>query len=82
MQINNAILYDFIHCPYKAYKKNKLQTGAITDAQILYNQLKQTQKVNFEKKLYDNIKTIPSNATFDNAMLKEVGTRVNMNFKT
>ena len=81
MQINNAILYDFIHCPYKAYKKNKQQRGTITDDQILYNQLKQTQKINFEKKLYDTIKTIPSNATFDNAMLKEVGTRVNLNFK-
>ena len=81
MQINNAILYDFIHCPYKAYKINKQQRGTITDDQILYNQLKQTQKINFEKKLYDTIKTIPSNATFDNAMLKEVGTRVNLNFK-
>ncbi len=81
MQINNAILYDFIHCPYKAYKKSKQQTGTITDNQILYNQLKRTQKINFEKNLYDTIKPMPSNATFDNAMLKEVGTRVNINFK-
>ncbi len=81
MQINNENLYDFIYCPYKAYKKSKQQKGTITDNQILYNQLKQTQKINFEKTLYGVIKPIPSNATFDNAMLKEVGTGANLNFK-
>ena len=81
MQINNETLYAFIHCPYKAYKKSKQQTGAITRYEILYNQLRQTQKINFEKTLSTAIKPIPSKTIFDNAMLKEVGVGVNLNFK-
>ena len=29
MQIDNEILYTFIHCQYKAYKKSKQQKGVI-----------------------------------------------------
>lgn len=81
MQLTNAILYDFIYCPYKGYKKSKNQTGNVSDNQILYNQLKQVQKANFEKTFSDTLKPIPSAATFDIAMLKEVGIRGNLNFK-
>lgn len=81
MQVNNEILYDFLHCHYKAYKKSKQQTGNVSDSQILYNQLKQVQKANFEKTFSDAIKPIPPTAAFDVAMLKKVGIGVNLNFK-
>jgi hypothetical protein len=62
MQINNEILHAFINCQYKAYKKSKLQRGNISDYEIFYNELKQTQKINFEKKLLENNKQISSNS--------------------
>ncbi len=81
MQINNEILYDFIQCQYKAYEKNKQQIGIISDYQILCNQLKQTQKINFEKILSENIKQIFPKITLDSAIPKE-GIALNLNFTT
>lgn len=80
MQINDEILQAFIHCPYKAYRKSKEQTGIISDYQTLYNQLKQTQKVNFRKQLPENIKTVSSDTTFDGILPKE-GVALDLNFK-
>ncbi|MDO8951765.1 MAG: TM0106 family RecB-like putative nuclease, partial [Draconibacterium sp.] len=54
MQINNEILHDFIVCHYKAYQKSKHQTGIISDYQLLYNQLKQKGKENFERAITKN----------------------------
>lgn len=68
MQINNEILNDFIHCQYKAYRKSKNQTGNTSEYQILYNQLKQKQKGNFEKIISGNKNLIASNAVFDNVI--------------
>lgn len=81
MQLTNAILYDFIHCSYKGYKKSKNQTGNVSDYQILYNELKQVQKVNFEKSFSDTLNPTFSTSAFDIAMLKEIGVRANLNFK-
>lgn len=80
MQINDEILQAFIHCPYKTYKKSKGQTGIVSDYQMLYNQLKQTQKVNFGKQLSGNIKLVSSNTTFDGILQKE-GVALGLNFK-
>lgn len=80
MQINNEILQAFIYCPYKAYRKSKEQTGTISDYQALYNQLKQTQKVNLKKQLSENIKLVSSDAVFDGVLPKE-GIALNLNFK-
>jgi len=65
MQLNNEILHDFINCQYKAYRKSKWQKGTISEYEIIYNQLKHTQKINFEKKLLGNNKQIRSNLAFD-----------------
>ena len=80
MQINNEILYDFIHCQYKAYRKSKQQRGIIPDYKIFYNQLKQTQKSNFEKNLSENAKPIFSNVFIDSIIPKD-GYALNLNFK-
>ena len=63
MQITNEILQSFIYCQYKAYKKSKNHIGAISDYQVLFNQLKQTQKLSFEKTLSENKKLISSIST-------------------
>ncbi|MEO8149770.1 MAG: TM0106 family RecB-like putative nuclease [Bacteroidia bacterium] len=78
MRVNNEILNNFIRCQYKAYLKNKQQTGIISDYEILYKQLKQTQKNNFEKTLFD--KLIFSNTTFENIIPKE-GVALNLKFE-
>ena len=80
MQINNEILYDFIHCKYKAYRKSKQQTGIIPDYKIFYNQLKQTQKNNFEKTLSENAKPIFPNVSIDSIIPKD-GLALNLKFK-
>lgn len=77
MQINNEILYDFIYCQYKAYRKSKNQTGSISEYQILYNQLK--QKSNFEKIISENENFISTNATFD-SIIPINGTSLNLKF--
>jgi hypothetical protein len=58
MQISNEILQAFINCKYKAYKKSKQNVGNISEYETLYNQLKHTQKINFEKKLLEYKKQI------------------------
>ena len=80
MQIDNEILYDFIHCQYKAYRKNKQETGILSDYQNLYNQLKQTQKKNFEKALSENANPILSNVSIDSIIPKDCFA-LNLNFK-
>ena len=40
MQITNEILFSFIHCPYKAYRKYKSESGEITDYEKLSCDLK------------------------------------------
>jgi hypothetical protein len=80
MQINNEIILDFIHCRYKAFLKSKHQKGILSECQMLYNQLKQTQKNNFEKKLSENIKLIFHNISFDSKISKE-GVALDLNFK-
>ena len=69
MQITNEILLSFIHCPYKAYRKNKSENGEISDFEKLSIKLKNSQKTLFteklssEKKLIEN-QPIASNFTF------------------
>lgn len=70
MQITNEIVNDFIHCQYKAYSKSKNQTGSVSEYQLLYNQLKQKQKENFEKNISESKNHISSNALFDNIIPK------------
>ena len=66
MLINNEILHDFIVCHYKAYQKSKHQTGIISDYQLLYNQLRQKGKENFERTITKNTNII-YNPNCDNA---------------
>ncbi len=79
MQINNEILNDFITCQYKAYKKSKGQTGTISDYQILYNQLRENKKENFERTISEDKNIISSNSLFDNIIYKE-GISLNLKF--
>ena len=80
MQINNEILYDFIHCQYKAYRKSKQQKGIISDHEVLYGRLKQVQKKDFEKSLTKNAKPIFHQITFDGTTPKD-GIALDFNFK-
>ena len=80
MQINNDILYDYIHCPYKAYRKSKHQIGILTNYQMFHNQLKQTQKENFEKNQSVNSQMFLTNKAFDSVPPNE-GVALNLNFK-
>lgn len=80
MQINDEILHDFIYCQYKAYLKSKDQTGIFSEYQTLYNQLRQSQKICFEKTLSDNPKSISPNSTF-NASNSQKGISLNIKFK-
>jgi predicted RecB family nuclease len=48
MLINNEILYDFIHCPYKSYRKSKRDSGIFSEYQLFYNQQKEIQQTNFK----------------------------------
>jgi len=79
MQINNEILKDFIICHYKAYRKSKHQTGNISDYQMLYNQLRQKGKENFERSISKNHILICQNSYFDNTTSKE-GISLNLKF--
>lgn len=79
MQINNEILNDFINCKYKAYRKSKNQIGSISEYQILYEQLKQKQKANFEKFISENKNLISFNTVFDNNISKD-GVFLNLKF--
>lgn len=79
MQITNEILNDFIYCQYKAYRKSKNQTGSISEYELLYNQLKQKQKANFEKNISENKNLISSNAVLDN-IIPNSGISLNLKF--
>lgn len=79
MQINNEILNDFITCQYKAYRKSKGQSGTISDYQILYNQLKENKKENFERNISKDKNLISSNSLFDNITSKG-GISLNLKF--
>ncbi len=54
MQISDEILSGFINCQYKAYLISENKAGSISEYQILYNQLKQKHKANFEKNISKN----------------------------
>lgn len=71
MLVTNDIIYSFINCQYKAYLKGKQQSGSISDYQILYTKLKQTQTNNFEKQLSKHGKTFSKNISFGNSFHKE-----------
>jgi len=79
MHINNEILQDIIYCQYKAYRRSKNQTGIVSEYQALYNQLKQSQKISFEKTLPCNLKLIPQSSTF-NASISQKGVLLNVKF--
>lgn len=79
-RINNEILLDFIHCQYKAYRKSKQQNGIVSDYEILYDQLKLSQKANFEKSISENSKPILHQVIFDGTIPKE-GIALDFNFK-
>ena len=79
MQINNEILNDFINCHYKAYRKSKQQSGTISDYQILYNQLRQKGKENFERTISKNKSLIVYNPNSDNTTPEE-GISLNLKF--
>ncbi len=78
MLINNEIINDYIVCHYKAYRKSKLQTGIISDYQLLYNQLKQKGKENFEKTITKNNNLTVNHQNCENNCPEE---RISLNFK-
>jgi predicted RecB family nuclease len=67
MQINDELLHAFVHCHYKAYRKEKQEAGIISEYEILAEELKQTQKVSFKKLIFENKKLISVNASFNPA---------------
>lgn len=79
MQINDNILHDFICCQYKAFLKSKQESGILSEYQILYNQLKQIQKLRFEKTLSESKLLICTNSTFADTFSKE-GISLNLKF--
>ncbi len=79
MLVTNDILYSFINCQYKAYLKGKQQSNCISDYQILFTKLKQTQTNNFEKQLSKNGKPFSKNILFDSSFHKE-DTALNVKF--
>jgi predicted RecB family nuclease len=74
MQITNEILFGFIHCPYKAYRKSKSENGEFSDFEKLFIELKSTQKLLFsenissEKKLI-KIQRVEDNIAFTNGVI-------------
>ena len=78
MEINNEILNAFIYCQYKAYLKSKHQNGILSEYQTLYNQLKQNQKLSYEKTLLQSNSLISINPSFDNTISKR---GIYLNFK-
>lgn len=51
MKITNEILLGFIHCPYKAYRKCKSESGEISDYEKTFNELKYSRKLLFSETL-------------------------------
>lgn len=68
MKINNEILYSFLSCQYKAYIKAKNQKGVTSEYQIYINQLKQKQRINFDKNILKNKLQIYTDCAFDKAI--------------
>lgn len=79
MQINNDILHDYVYCQYKAFLKSKNQEGILSEYQLLYNQLNQNQKLQFEKTLSENKILICNNSAFENKISKD-GISINLKF--
>jgi len=79
MKITNDTLHDFIHCHYKAYKKSKGHTGILSDFENYFNQIKQAQKINFEKTIFLKSNHCDNNSTF-NKILTTPGTYLNLKF--
>lgn len=79
MQITNEILLGFIHCPYKAYRKYKSESGEISDYEKLSNELKYSQKILFSEKLFSEKKLIKTQPTGNNFTFKG-GTILNPKF--
>ena len=63
MVITNEILLAFVHCQFKAYKKNKGETGIISEYEMLYVQLRKRQKLNFFNPLTENKNLITWDST-------------------
>src|ERR1035437_7144279 len=53
MQLTDEILLAFLNCSYKGYLKSNGQKGINTEYQILFDQLKKTQKDIFTKSLIE-----------------------------
>ncbi len=79
MQISDEILSGFINCQYKAYLISENKAGSISEYQILYNQLKQKHKANFEKNISKNETLVSSNSVFDN-IISTAGIALNLKF--
>jgi len=79
MQITNEILHAFIHCPYKAYRKNKSENGEISDYEKLFQELKDSQKLLFSERLSSENKLIKTQPKGNNFSFKE-GTILNSIF--
>ena len=71
MQITNEILLGFIYCPYKAYRKNKSESGEISDYEKLSIDLKYSQKLLFSKALSSEKKQIKTQPTGNNFTFKD-----------
>jgi predicted RecB family nuclease len=74
MQITNEILLSFIHCPYKAYRKSKSESGVITDFEKLSKELSKSQKkifseVAFSEKRVIRTQSSESNFTFTKGII-------------
>jgi predicted RecB family nuclease len=80
LRINDEILLAFINCQYKAYRKSKKQKGIVSDYEMLYDQLKLTQKTKFKRSITESSKLILHQATFDDTIPKE-GFSLDFNFK-
>jgi predicted RecB family nuclease len=79
MKINEEILHAFTYCDYKAHQKSLLQSGNISDYQILYNELKQNKVSELKKNLLEDKMLLCSDFTFDNTVNKK-GFSLNLKF--
>ena len=78
MVITNEILHAFVHCQFKAYKKNKGETGIISEYEKLYVQLRQRQKLNFCNTLTENKNLITWDST--SKVIPPKGLALNLKF--
>lgn len=68
MQINDGMIHDLINCQYKAYRKLRQETGKISEYQLLYDRLKQSQQENFSKTIIQK-ENVSLNFKFTNASI-------------